>query len=204
MHGYDVHDGFTTVYAGFPNARNSQRREQLEQPANPARLIPSILRLCRTIHDEAISMLYVNNTFTFQDTTALHTFLANIRPNNIARLTSLTFKGYGWRRGNQTPNFAALTLLSHATNLTRLHFDCRVTERGGPRKAAAQLYKDGCHWMEAVGIAKGKADAAVEMIEVLDANFDILAYLRGEEPNPGVEECKVQFQEELSRLLRAH
>ena len=55
-------------------------------------------------------------------------------------------------------------MLSFCPNLQKLviYINENVDAGGGAR----QLYRDGVHWMEEVGRAKGRIDAAVDIIEM--------------------------------------
>lgn len=90
-------------------------------------------------------------------------------------------------------------MLAGAVNLTHLHLDCKIAW-GGPRKVARQLYRDGFHWLEAVGAAKGKFDAAIELLEISESNLSRFVSVRENDlsPNDWVE----QFDAELRKLLR--
>ena len=90
-------------------------------------------------------------------------------------------------------------MLASAVNLGRLHLDCYVGW-GGPRRLARQLYRDGFHWLEAMGVAKGKYDAAIEVIEISDDNWIGLGntgFIEDETRERKTEE----FRAELRRML---
>lgn len=129
----------------------------------------------------------------------MHAFLATIGPKNRATLTNLTIKAWGYSRGHKALNHPAFTMLAGAVNLTHLHLDCKIAW-GGPRKVARQLYRDGFHWLEAVGAAKGKFDAAIELLEISESNLSRFVSVRENDlsPNDWVE----QFDAELRKLLR--
>jgi len=59
------------------------------------------------------------------------------------------------------------TALSMATNLERFTFHVRNGWWGvDPKNCAIRFYRDAFQWLEAVGAAKGKADAALDLIEM--------------------------------------
>ena len=115
-------------------------------------LVPALLRLNKSIRSEANPILYSSNTFTLEDTTALHTFLSSIGTSNIALLTSLTINGWGYTKAHKAMNFPALSLLAHATALKKggLYLNCRVGWLG-LKGTAKQLLRDGHVWLDARG-----------------------------------------------------
>jgi len=131
-------------------------------------LVPNLLALSRQIFNEAQPILYGKNAFAVENSFALHAFLANIRPRNVAMLTDLTIKGWGYSKVHKALNHPAFSMLASAVNLRRLHIDCQIRHCWGIdlRHEAKQLYSDGFHWLEAMGAAKGKFDAAVDIIEL--------------------------------------
>lgn len=165
----------------------------------------NILLLNREIYAEAQPILYASNAFAVEDTTALHAFLANIGPKNCATIADVTISGWGYTKAHKALNHPAFTLLANAVNLTRLHIDCRISW-SGPKHAARQLYRDGFHWLEAMGVAKGNFDAAVGIIEIQEIHGDNFNqyYRYGVEPKekPTEEELLEEFRGELRKLLR--
>lgn len=97
-------------------------------------------------------------------------------------------------------------MLSSAVNLKRLHLDCSIAWRGGGKRSARQLYRDGFHWLEAVGALKGKFDAAIDILDVAGDNFESYAHRHGQIPLTDEEikaAGKLEFEEEMRRLLRS-
>ena len=162
-------------------------------------LIPNILLLNRAIYAETQPILYAGNTFAFDDTSALHAFLASIGPKNCATVTDITLRGWGYTRSHRAFNHSAFTALASAVNLSRLRLDCRFGW-GGPRKLAKQLYRDGFHWLEALGAVKGKFDAAIDVLEISDENWHRY-YGHGAENAPSPEEKREQFNAQLRKML---
>ena len=204
-----------TVRRAIPNAVNpggyARRRRsylyrmQPSQSSNtstvttiPA-LTPNILLLNRAIYAETQPILYAGNTFALEDTTALHAFLANIGPKNCATLTDIILRGWGLTRTHRALNHPAFTMLVGAVKLRNLHLDCRIGW-GGPKSIAMQLYRDGIHWLEAVGVAKGKSDAAIEIMEIPDYTFTNY-YGRGTEDSQSPEVRMEEFRAELRKML---
>jgi hypothetical protein len=166
--------------------------------------IPNLLALNHQIYDEAQPILYRSNAFVLEDTTALHNFLANIGPRNAAALAEVTIKGWGYSKMHKALNHPAFTLLVSAVNLRRLHLDCRISWYSSPQRIAMQVYRDAFHWLEAVGSATGRWDAALDVIEVMQDNFATNRYgmINSEVPKPSHEEQMAIFQDELRKLLR--
>jgi hypothetical protein len=144
------------------------------------------------------------NAFVLEDTTALHSFLATIGPRNSVLLADVTIKAWGYSKAHKALNHPAFTLLVNAVNLRRLHLDCRLHWRSNPKSVAMQVYRDGFHWLEAVGVAKGKFDAAVEIIELLPDSLNSRWYGAGSggPAKPSHEEQMKLFRNELTKLLR--
>lgn len=118
---------------------------------------------------------------------------------NCATLTNLEIRGWGYTKAHKAMNFPAFTLLTSAVNLESLCIDCRI-HWDGPKGVARQIYRDGHHYLEAVGAAKGQYDAAIDIIDFRPANFD--TYRRNGQVGAG--ERFEEYCEELRRLLRTH
>lgn len=130
------------------------------------RFVPALLAVNKQIQAESINFLYSQH-FIFQDTTALHGFLATIGPRNLQRLQSLEVMGWGHSGVSKAHNNCALTLLAGATNLKSLALCCDVkywSEK--PRWIARRLYRDAHHFLEAYGFANGRKDAAVDVLHI--------------------------------------
>jgi hypothetical protein len=167
--------------------------------------VPNLLALSHQIYSEAQPVLYGMNAFVLDDTTALHSFLATVGPRNSVLLSDVTIKEWGYSKAHKALNHPAFTLLVNAVNLRRLHLDCRLHWRSNPKSVAMQVYRDGFHWLEAVGVAKGKFDAAVEIIELLPENLDGSSWYGtgpGRQAKPTHEEQMKLFRNELTKLLR--
>ena len=61
--------------------------------------------------------------------------------------------------------------MASAINLTRLHLDCLVHPWGGQQHMARKFFSDAHHWLEAVGSARGRRDAAVDIVDLGQQNF---------------------------------
>ncbi|KAF2144434.1 uncharacterized protein K452DRAFT_316431 [Aplosporella prunicola CBS 121167] len=175
----------------------SRRLHQL--PSETEGVKPLALQLlvtCRQIHDEALPILYGSNAFTFENMPALFHFLANTSTRNRALLKDLTVCSFFQTSAQKAMNPPAFALLATgALNLNRLFFDCLVALPKRADKAAIRLYRDAYHWLEAVGAAKGRSDAAVDVVAVSDVNYLIT--------DAGDREKEVQsFKDTLGKLLR--
>lgn len=73
---------------------------------------------------------------------------------------------------------------------------------GGPKRIAKQLYRDGFHWLEAVGATKGRVDAAVELIEISEGILTTgYGYRRSQGDDVSAEEVMEEFRAALRRML---
>ncbi len=66
---------------------------------------------------------------------------------------------------------------------------------------ARQLYRDGFHWLEAVGAARGRFDAALDLIEISEDNLIGYAYSRIPEVEKSLEEKMEEVKTEIRRML---
>ena len=94
-------------------------------------------------------------------------------------------------------------MLAEAVNLKRLHFNTSIAWKGAPQRFARQIYRDGFHWLEAVGSAKGKKDAAAELIEVFVGSWRRNPWTRrrDEPEGRGPQHDLEAFRDELRKLL---
>ncbi|OCL05464.1 hypothetical protein AOQ84DRAFT_366620 [Glonium stellatum] len=159
---------FGRIRGGYLDLSDSKEPE-------PPKAIPclatALLATNRQIYSEAQPVLY-SNTFMLEDTTALHAFMASLSPKTRGLLETISIHGWGYTKAHKALNHPGLTMLADAVNLRQLHFDTRIAYGGDPKRVARQIYRDGFHWLEAVGLAKGRKDAAVELIEVAETNWD--------------------------------
>lgn len=156
------------------HSQTSADQSEDEGPRVHARLSPSLLAVNKQVHAEAVSRLYAQ-PIALEDTLALHSFLGIIGAANRLELADLTVKSRGHGRGtHHAMNFASMTLLSTCTNLRKLRLDCLIYSgwrTGGPKATAAQLYRDGHCFLEALGTAHGRKDAAIDIVELGKENF---------------------------------
>lgn len=185
---------------GFPYGGSNEEEDE-EESSKPISFVPSLLAANRQICAEALPILY-SNKFMLEDTTALHSFMADLRPQTRELLEDVTIQGWGYTKAHKALNHPGLTMLSGAVNLKRLHFQCRIGWGNNIRKVARQIYRDGFHWLEAVGVAKGNYDAAVGLISLAEFTPQ-----RSPWRTPGEEDAAEQaanmeaFGDELRKLL---
>ena len=168
-------------------------------------LSPDLLAVSKQIQSEAVGYLY-KQPIILEDTVALHTFLAAIGPSNRLQVTDLTVNAWGTGRGtHKAMNVAALTILAGCTNLKSIYLDCRIGWVRAPKQLALQLYRDGHYFFEAYGAANGRKDAAVDVLQLSECNYDRTNYYSwrmSADSLPASAEFKTQFQAELRKVLR--
>ena len=80
--------------------------------------------------------------------------------------------------------------------------DCQIHWQGHPGLVATQFYRESFHFLQGLGTAKGKFDAAVEMVQVSQENFERRGYYQPESEPPGnYEEDLEEFRRCLRNLL---
>ena len=179
----------------------SQQSDNSEELTLPT-LVPNVLLLNKAIYAETQPILYAANTFAVEDTMAMHTFLAIIGPKNRATITDLTIRGWGYTRVHKALNNPAFAMLASAVSLTRLNLNCHMW--GGTKRVAMQLYRDGFHWFEAVGVSKGKSDAALDMIEISERYLHTYGYyarVSDADEEAQLEKINAEIKAELRKLL---
>ena len=182
----------------YNSQSQSQPPDSADAPTELYPLVPNLLLLNKEIYAETQQIFYGGNAFLVEDTTTLHAFLATIGPKNCASLFDLTIKGWGYTKAHKALNYPSLTMLSSAVNLKHLHIDCVLGWKSGGAGSAKQLYRDGFHWLEAVAIAHGRFDAAMDIVNIRKEHVGS-PYGR---PKISDEENLELFKEELRKLLR--
>ncbi|KAF2790662.1 hypothetical protein K505DRAFT_250696 [Melanomma pulvis-pyrius CBS 109.77] len=161
-------------------------------------LAPSLLATNKQISAEGRDILY-GNEFKMDDTMALHSFMVDIGPRMASLLTRVTLRAWDMGRGvHKAYNHACFCMLTSATNIQKFTIEGPVSLRYNPKGIACQLYRDGFPWLEAVGIAKGKVDAAVDLIHLTQST---LSRGRRNYRLDDFEKDHKEFSDELSRLL---
>ncbi|KAI7226869.1 hypothetical protein KC330_g8646 [Hortaea werneckii] len=157
----------TAIVAHIQNKRRvaSRRRERVRSPR--CVLVPALLAVSKQLHKEAVGFLY-QSPLIFKDPHALHSFLAGIGSHR-AYVRDVLLQQWGYGRGTKNAmNYAAFPLLGLCTNLSSLTIEKGIGLRTQPEKIAELVYRNTHFFLEAYGMAKGRKDAAVDVI-VLDA-----------------------------------
>lgn len=160
-----------------PEAYSHGRRSRYPKHGEPelcpisTEFVPALLAVNKQINAEAINYLY-GHDFIFENTTALHSFLAPMSLRTQQRISSVEIMAWSRSGEKQGHNYSGLTLLSGATNLKSLRIACNVSYWSNqPGRIAARIYRD-AHWFfEAYGAANGRKDAAVDILELDESNF---------------------------------
>ncbi|KAK3622651.1 hypothetical protein LTR56_014307 [Elasticomyces elasticus] len=202
-----VKRGTITENGGYGRRRRrywqqpSQSQSQATQPAATRALCPALLAVSKQLHAEGVNYLY-QQEIVLEDTYALHSFLATIGSNR-SRLTDLTVKTWGSGGTHKAMNFCSFTLLGNCTNLQTLFLDCSIGWQRNPKGLARQLYRDGVYFFEQFGAANGAKDAAVDILELNDTNFDSGRgyWRRRNDPALEKDDFKDQCHAELRKLL---
>ncbi|KAH6642185.1 hypothetical protein C7974DRAFT_384994 [Boeremia exigua] len=184
------------------NYRSPYQSNKINSDANEraASLVPSLLATNKQIYQEGCDILY-GNELVFADTVALYAFMINLGPGSASHLRKMRLTGWGRGRTSKAYNNACFAVLIWATNLEKLYIDSTFSYYRLPKLCAQQIYRDAFPWLEAVGRAKKKADAALEVLEVAAGS------LRGGyygSQNVTDAERRKTFNDELRRNLYWH
>lgn len=187
-----------------PNAKQTPKDGAQDFAPKVRDLVPNLLAVSKQIHNEAVDILY-GQDFIFRDTDALHRFLAIIGLRNQKRLRSIDIKSFCMGRNSKTLNHCAFMSLAAATNLKTLRLNNdEFRYHANPKAFARGIYRDAHHFLEAYGIANGRRDAAIDIMQLDDDVFDSLSPYRrrGDVTKlPTAEDNRVIFRKELCRLL---
>jgi hypothetical protein len=178
---------------------NDSARAKYEEPVA---LTPALLAVSKQIHQEARDILY-NNELIFADSFALYNFLINVGPDAAKQIKHLRIMGWGWGRAMKAYNHSCFAVLAWATNVETLHLDKTSGYSRSPKSAADQLYRDAFPWLEAIGVAKGKVDAGVDVLEFDDELFDHNYHYTASQLVTMGEDKVALFRETLRKLLGA-
>ena len=185
--------------------QRGSRYQITEDRSAPKRLVPNLLAVSKQIHNETINILY-RQDFAFEDTDALHRFLAVIGLRNQQRLRRVDVGSFCTGRNTRAINHCAFMSLAGATNLKTLVLsNAEFSYYGSAKGLARGLYSNTHFFLEAYGAAHGRTDAAIDIIELDERVFDsFYSYRRaGVTKRPTAEENRVVFRAELCRLLGA-
>ncbi|KAF2126526.1 hypothetical protein P153DRAFT_297883 [Dothidotthia symphoricarpi CBS 119687] len=162
----------------------------------PAVLVPSLLAVNKQILHEGRSILY-SNEFTFMDTSALYNLLVNLGPTGASLLKRIRLLGWGDGRGTKPYNHACFAVLVWATNLSKVSIDTHMGYHRSTKKVAERIYRDAFPWLEAVGMAQGKVDAAVDILDLSEDSYRFVS------TNSDVEEVTKEIGDHLRTILEA-
>jgi len=194
----EAQDGIKDTYRYYTASRiNDELRAKYE---DPTALVPSLLAVNKQINQEGRDILYANE-FVFADSFALYSFMINLGPSAAKYLKSLRLMGWGFGRAMKGYNHSCFAVLVWATNLEKFTLDKTPGYSRNPKGAAEQLYRDAFPWMEAIGAAKGKVDAALDVLEVPDEAFDYNYWTQGQQRTVSGEENLEKFRLTLEKLL---
>jgi hypothetical protein len=189
---------------------NSDDGEEETPARTPNSFSPNLLAVSKAVYAEAASFLYRQRIIVADNYTLL-SFLNQIGRQHTHLLREISIKEWCSGRAHRSINFPAMTLLATATNLEVLDMDCALgyfssyygrQKQSIPNRVARKTFRDCYPWLEAIGKAKGKPDAAIDMVRIHESNFR-RHYSRGnalEETN--MEENLEGFRKELRRLLK--
>ena len=207
-----------------PGSEDDEGKDKVEPPCGVKQtLTPALLAVCKQINTEARDILY-DHKFHLKNTVALHSFLVDLGPRGAVHLKNIELSEWEWGRGLKSYNHvsepksnrtqtqkltlmqACFTALTYATNLEKFAYRSIRSRNDDPKSAALIFYRDAFPWLEAVGVAKGKADAAVHLVNILIRDHG--SYMsRWDNPNwvPKYDPYKelAQFRTELAKLLNA-
>ncbi|KAM0716678.1 hypothetical protein Q7P37_008123 [Cladosporium fusiforme] len=168
-------------------------------------LVPNLLAVNKQIHNETVNMLY-GQKFFFKDTDALHRFLAIIGLRNQQRLLHLDVTNFCTGRNTRALNHCAFMSLAGATNLKTLRLHNDYWYYSSAKGFARGLYSDAHYFLEGYGAANGRKDAAIDILQLDDRNFESFhGYSRRPAANAPttVEENRAVFRQQLCRMLGA-
>lgn len=176
--------------------------DMAEDKDEPATLTPSLLAVSKQIYTEGRDILY-SNEFIFTDTSAMYNFLINLGPSGAKYLKTLHLRGWGYGRATKTYNNACFAALVWATNIEEFHFDSVYAFYRNSKSSVEQLYRDAFPWFEAVGAAKGKPDAVIDIMRLDKSLFEYTSWNGTSQQTVSGEEKLEEFREKLRDLLGA-
>lgn len=149
----------------------------------PPSLVPSLLAVNKQIYAEGINILY-GHEFVFLDPSALYAFLINLGPSGARHLKSIRLMRWEYGRAKAAYNHACFAVLAWATNLTSFHINAPIGTYRTTRDGADQLYRNAFPWLEAFGAAKGKRDAALDILHLGEKCFPDYRRSHGSRKSP--------------------
>ncbi|KAJ4372726.1 hypothetical protein N0V86_008091 [Didymella sp. IMI 355093] len=188
---------FSQISGSRSYYQSSRINDDAEEQATE--LGPSLLAVNKQIHREGCDFLY-SNELVFADPIALYAFMINLGPGGSAsRIKTIRLKGWGYGRTSKAYNNACFAVLVYAKNLEKLYIDCNVGWYRQPKSAAQQIYRDAFPWLEEVGRAKTKFDAALDVLEVSAESLGRNHWNASQTPSDA--QRREAFNDELRRNL---
>ncbi|KAM3419858.1 hypothetical protein BST61_g3187 [Cercospora zeina] len=117
-----------------------------------------LLAVSKEIHQEAIQ-IFSAIPLRLDGTSSVMDFLSQVGASVRQRIVSITVKNY-----QKSTVRTAFNVLAECKNLQRLRFDAGVFGEGDPQKAAKALFGDAHKFLQAMGTAKGRKDAGVDIL----------------------------------------
>jgi hypothetical protein len=157
----------------------------------PSAMVPQLFATNKQLYEEAGSFLY-SNEFVFGDTVALYSFLLHVGPTGAKRLKKIRLFNWNDDRSDKAYGSACFALLASAVNISDFFMDTGPVSFGKPEDAAHRFYRDAFPWLEAVGRAKHRADAAVDALRLDEKK---LSFFRV--PDASIQESTRRFKKTL-------
>lgn len=159
----------------------------------------SLLTVNKQSNAEAMTHLY-SHKFIFDNSVALLEFLAMIGHRNKLRLNAVKVAQWNdGRHSKQSSNPSGLMMLAGADNLKSLKFSGSLYGIGLKEKAK-KIVRDGIHFFRAYEVAKGRKDAAVEILKVSWENVDGYGRVDEEERRRRIEQFRQHLRDFANTL----
>lgn len=122
---------------------------------------------------------------------------------NRGLLTKVVIKHWDISAKKNQQTRSAFTWLMDATKLQSLHIDCSMGLVSGVNGRVKQIYFACQKFIEAYGAAKGRKDAAVDVIQLADSNFETKSFYgwRNAQENIDAETNKAAYVKGLAEIL---
>ncbi|KAL6704285.1 hypothetical protein ACN47E_008349 [Coniothyrium glycines] len=161
-----------TTMSKASNWNGVRLNNRLRKESNaPVPLNTSLLYVCKQIHQETREILY-SNEFVFSNSLVLYSFLVNLGPSRSKSLRRLRLLNWVYGRAQNAYNHACFGVMVWATGITSFQIDARLVHFRDRSNGAEKFYRNAFPWLEAVGVARGKADVAVDVLRFGEPAFD--------------------------------
>jgi hypothetical protein len=148
-----------------PSLVDEARAEALIPEIPPSSMAPQLLAVNKQLYEEAGSFLY-SNKLVFGDTLALYSFLLHLGPTGVTRLKNILLYNWNDSRSAKAYGNACFALLVPAVDISDFSMETEPQNHSSAEDAARKLYRDAFPWLEAVGRAKHRFDAAIDVIHL--------------------------------------